>query len=94
MPAISRVGKWVVRAYVHVHALIHTHSRRINNILASHIPASSAKSRADLERYLHYFNRYANHGQSARLATQFQERTEKKMEEMQQTVYNDVFSSA
>lgn len=42
-----------------------------------------AKSRAQLERYLHYFNRYANHEQSAKLANDFYLRTEKKMEEMQ-----------
>jgi ariadne-1 len=43
------------------------------------------KSRAQLNRYLHYFNRYANHDQSAKLANQFYYRTEKKMEEMQLT---------
>lgn len=44
-----------------------------------------AKSRASLERYLHYFNRYANHEQSARLDRDLYKRTEKKMEEMQLT---------
>jgi len=42
-----------------------------------------AKSRVLLERYLHYFNRYANHEQSAKLANDFYQRTEKMMEEMQ-----------
>ncbi|PWN32169.1 putative ariadne-1 protein [Meira miltonrushii] len=42
-----------------------------------------AKSRASLERYLHYFNRFANHDQSARLDRDLYKRTEKKMEEMQ-----------
>ena len=46
---------------------------------------SQAKSRQQLERYLHYFNRYANHEQSAKLANEFYNRTEKKMEEMQLT---------
>ncbi|OZJ02985.1 E3 ubiquitin-protein ligase dbl4 [Bifiguratus adelaidae] len=44
-----------------------------------------AKSRASLERYLHYYNRFANHEQSAKLDRDLYYRTEKKMEEMQQT---------
>ncbi|KAJ3032677.1 hypothetical protein HDV00_007275 [Rhizophlyctis rosea] len=44
---------------------------------------SQAKSRAALERYLHYYNRYANHEQSAKLDKDLYEKTEKKMEEMQ-----------
>ncbi|PWZ00334.1 hypothetical protein BCV70DRAFT_226900 [Testicularia cyperi] len=46
---------------------------------------SQAKSRASLERYLHYFNRFANHEQSAKLDRDLYGRTEKKMEEMQTT---------
>ncbi|KAN0065115.1 hypothetical protein ACQY0O_001612 [Thecaphora frezii] len=46
---------------------------------------SQAKSRASLERYLHYFNRFANHEQSAKLDRDLYGRTEKKMEEMQLT---------
>ncbi|KAK9721206.1 hypothetical protein K7432_003600 [Basidiobolus ranarum] len=44
-----------------------------------------ADSRATLERYLHYYNRYANHEQSAKLDREMYSKTEKKMEEMQQT---------
>ncbi|KAG9286773.1 hypothetical protein G9A89_012323 [Geosiphon pyriformis] len=44
-----------------------------------------AKSRASLERYLHYYNRFANHEQSAKLDRELYLKTEKKMEEMQQT---------
>lgn len=46
---------------------------------------AQAKSRASLERYLHYFNRFANHEQSARLDRDLYSRTEKKMEKMQVT---------
>jgi ariadne-1 len=46
---------------------------------------SQARSRQQLERYLHYYNRYANHDQSAHLDKELHSRTEKKMEEMQQT---------
>lgn len=44
-----------------------------------------AKSRQALARYLHYYNRYANHEQSAKLDKELYEKTEKKMEEMQKT---------
>jgi len=44
-----------------------------------------SKSRASLERYLHYYNRWANHEQSAKLTKGLYLQTEKKMEEMQVT---------
>ncbi|KAK8853178.1 hypothetical protein IAR55_003880 [Kwoniella newhampshirensis] len=44
---------------------------------------TQAKSRASLERYLHYFNRWANHEHSAKLDAEFYRKTEKKMEQMQ-----------
>ena len=43
-----------------------------------------AKSRAALDRYLFYFNRYANHEQSLKLDKELYLKTNKKMEEMQQ----------
>jgi len=46
---------------------------------------AQAKSRASLERYLHYYNRWANHEQSAKLSLELYGKTEKKMEEMQIT---------
>lgn len=44
---------------------------------------ATSKSRASLERYLHYYNRYANHEQSAKLEKDVYARIEKKMEEIQ-----------
>lgn len=44
-----------------------------------------AKSRQSLERYLHYYNRYANHEQSARLDKDLYLKTEKKMTMLQST---------
>ncbi|KAI8843664.1 hypothetical protein BC829DRAFT_446168 [Chytridium lagenaria] len=44
---------------------------------------SQAKSRQALERYLHYYNRFANHEQSAKLDRDLHTKTELKMEEMQ-----------
>ncbi|KAI8611769.1 hypothetical protein BC830DRAFT_1068454 [Chytriomyces sp. MP71] len=46
---------------------------------------NQAKSRAALERYLHYFNRYANHEQSAKLDKELSEKIEVKMQEMQKS---------
>ncbi|KAI5776894.1 hypothetical protein EDC01DRAFT_719912 [Geopyxis carbonaria] len=42
-----------------------------------------AKSRASLERYLHYYNRYANHDHSAKLDKDLYVKTEKKMSMLQ-----------
>lgn len=44
---------------------------------------AQAKSRKSLERYLHYYNRYANHEQSARLDKDIANKTEKKMVSLQ-----------
>ncbi|THG97854.1 hypothetical protein EW026_g4229 [Hermanssonia centrifuga] len=46
---------------------------------------AQSKSRASLERYLHYYNRWANHEQSAKLSMELYAKTEKKMDEMQMT---------
>ncbi|CAG7854728.1 E3 ubiquitin-protein ligase dbl4 {ECO:0000250/UniProtKB:P36113, ECO:0000305} {ECO:0000250/UniProtKB:P36113}; AltName: Full=DNA-break-localizing protein 4 {ECO:0000303/PubMed:23628481}; AltName: Full=Histone E3 ligase 1 {ECO:0000250/UniProtKB:P36113} [Serendipita indica DSM 11827] len=46
---------------------------------------AQSKSRISLERYLHYYNRWANHEQSAKLSAELYVKTEKKMEEMQLT---------
>ncbi|KZS98666.1 hypothetical protein SISNIDRAFT_472483 [Sistotremastrum niveocremeum HHB9708] len=46
---------------------------------------AQSRSRASLERYLHYYNRWANHEQSAKLTVDLYAKTEKKMEEMQIT---------
>ncbi|KAL2111366.1 hypothetical protein VUR80DRAFT_10212 [Thermomyces stellatus] len=44
---------------------------------------AQAKSRVSLERYLHYYNRYANHEQSARLDRDIAQKAEKKMVQLQ-----------
>lgn len=44
---------------------------------------AQARSRVSLERYLHYYNRYANHEQSARLDKDIAQKTEKKMVQLQ-----------
>lgn len=45
---------------------------------------AQAQSRKALERYLHYHTRFANHQQSARLDKQLYQKTERKMEIIQQ----------
>ena len=44
---------------------------------------AQTKSRHSLERYLHYYNRYANHEQSAKLDKDLYIKTEKKMTSLQ-----------
>ena len=44
---------------------------------------TQAKSRQSLERYLHYYNRYANHEQSAKLDKDLYLKTDKKMRNLQ-----------
>ena len=44
---------------------------------------AQARSRQSLERYLHYYNRYANHEQSAKLDKDLYLKTEKKMMNLQ-----------
>ncbi|EHL00868.1 putative protein ariadne-1 [Glarea lozoyensis 74030] len=44
---------------------------------------AQAKSRVSLERYLHYYNRYANHEQSAKLDKDIYNKTERKMTQLQ-----------
>lgn len=44
---------------------------------------AQAKSRQSLERYLHYYNRYANHEQSGKLEKEHYAKTEKKMTNLQ-----------
>jgi ariadne-1 len=46
---------------------------------------AQTKSRHSLERYLHYYNRYANHEQSAKLDKDIYIKTEKKMTSLQTT---------
>lgn len=46
---------------------------------------AQARSRQSLERYLHYYNRYANHEQSAKLDRDIFVKTQKKMSLLQST---------
>lgn len=61
------------------------HCNRYDEKAGSDARDSQTKSRLSLERYLFYFNRFANHEQSARLDRELYWRIEKKMDEMQAT---------
>jgi len=54
---------------------------------------AQAKSRQSLERYLHYYNRYANHEQSAKLDRDIYIKTEKKMQQLQNTTGTSIYFS-
>ncbi|KAJ2583163.1 hypothetical protein GGH95_001149 [Coemansia sp. RSA 1836] len=56
---------------------------RFNEDSSKNARDSVSKSRAMLERYLHYYTRYNNHEQSVKLARQLLATTEKNMEHMQ-----------
>eukprot|EP01136_Pigoraptor_vietnamica_P020831 Opistho-1_new@70266 len=56
---------------------------RFNEADALGARENQAKSRASLDRYLHYYNRYANHDNSQKLEKVLDQKVEKKMEEMQ-----------
>ncbi|KAJ1983073.1 hypothetical protein H4R34_001495 [Dimargaris verticillata] len=58
---------------------------RFNERSSQQARSAQEKSRAALQRYLHYYGRYANHEHSAQLDHQLYLKTEKKMEKMQRT---------
>lgn len=76
---------WICSAPWEEHGRNWYHCNRYNEKEGIDARDAQAKSRASLERYLHYFNRYANHEQSARLDRQLYQRIEKKMEDIQLT---------
>ncbi|KAF9276671.1 hypothetical protein BGZ68_009850 [Mortierella alpina] len=58
---------------------------RFEDTLSPDVQDQKAKSRASLERYLHYYNRFTNHEHSANLDQDLYVQTEKTMEDMQRT---------
>jgi ariadne-1 len=48
----------------------------------------AARAKAELDRYLHYYKRYANHEQSGRLAVRNQSLTESRMVALQESLVN------
>ncbi|KAI9322880.1 hypothetical protein BX666DRAFT_1899160 [Dichotomocladium elegans] len=76
---------WVCMGPWSEHGTSWYNCNRYDERSSSEARENQTQSRASLERYLHYYNRYANHEQSARLDQDLYAKTEKKMEEMQQT---------
>ncbi|KAF9163293.1 hypothetical protein BGX20_001374 [Mortierella sp. AD010] len=76
---------WVCLGPWSEHGSVWYNCNRFEETSSTEARDQQAKSRASLERYLHYYNRFANHEQSARLDQNLYLKTEKKMEEMQRT---------
>ncbi|SAM02395.1 hypothetical protein [Absidia glauca] len=76
---------WVCMGPWSEHGTSWYNCNRFDERSSSEARESQTQSRLSLERYLHYYNRYANHEQSAKLDQDLYQKTEKKMEEMQQT---------
>lgn len=76
---------WVCMADWTTHGTAWYNCNRFDEKAGIQARDAQAKSRAILERYLHYFNRWANHEQSAKLDKELYMKTEKKMQEMQAT---------
>lgn len=47
--------------------------------------SDAARAKAELDRYLHYYQRYHNHHKAQQFAEQQQEQTEKKMIQLQES---------
>ncbi|KAF9108747.1 hypothetical protein BGX27_008247 [Mortierella sp. AM989] len=76
---------WVCMGPWSEHGTVWYNCNRFEETNGSNARNQQEKSRASLERYLHYYNRFANHEQSAKLDHNLYLKTEKKMEEMQRT---------
>lgn len=76
---------WVCMGVWSEHGTSWYNCNRFEERSGSEARDAQAKSRQSLERYLHYYNRYANHEQSAKLDKDIYLRTEKKMTQLQST---------
>lgn len=76
---------WVCIGPWNIHGTSYFNCNRYDEQKGLHARDEQTKSRMSLERYLHYYNRYANHEQSARLDRELYNRVEKKMTQMQVT---------
>ncbi|KAI9309327.1 hypothetical protein BJ944DRAFT_173160 [Cunninghamella echinulata] len=76
---------WVCMGPWSEHGTSWYNCNRFDERSSSEARENQTQSRLSLERYLHYYNRYANHEQSAKLDQDLYQKTEKKMEDMQQT---------
>ncbi|KAJ2799196.1 hypothetical protein H4R21_003636 [Coemansia helicoidea] len=74
---------WVCMGPWSEHGQSYYNCNRFDDDASKNARDSVSKSRAMLERYLHYFTRYNNHEQSARLARKLLAATEKNMEQIQ-----------
>lgn len=74
---------WICMGLWSEHGTSWYNCNRFEEKSGSEARTAQARSRASLERYLHYYNRYANHEQSAKLDKDLYLKTEKKMTSLQ-----------
>ncbi|KAJ1932630.1 hypothetical protein FBU59_006306, partial [Linderina macrospora] len=74
---------WVCMGPWSEHQQAYYQCNRFNEDSSKNARDSISKSRALLERYLHYYSRYSNHERSAKLTVRLLNATETNMEQMQ-----------
>ncbi|KAJ2787329.1 hypothetical protein GGI15_000813 [Coemansia interrupta] len=74
---------WVCMGSWAEHGQHYYNCNRFNEESSKEARDSISETRAQLERYIHYFTRYNNHEQSAKLARKLLATTEKNMEQLQ-----------
>lgn len=72
-----------IKSTVFNHFILRYHCNRFNENDAKAARDAQAKSRAALERYLFYCNRYINHLKSKNMESKLYEMAEHKMQELQ-----------
>ncbi|KAI9216388.1 hypothetical protein BC828DRAFT_393664 [Blastocladiella britannica] len=76
---------WICSGPWEKHGTSYYNCNLFNDKDASSARDAQAKSRMALERYLHYYNRYANNEQSAKLSLEHMNKTEQRMTQMQES---------
>lgn len=74
---------WVCMGEWKAHGRNYYNCARYDDTSSQNARSQQEKSRAELERYLHYYNRYANHQQSLRLDKETFKKIERKMKDLQ-----------
>lgn len=74
---------WVCMGDWKAHGRNYYNCSRFDDSNSQNARSKQEKSRAELERYLHYYNRYANHLQSLKLDKETFRKIEKKMKDLQ-----------
>lgn len=76
---------WICMGDWSLHGTSYYNCSRYNEADAKTARSEQDKSRAELKRYLHYYNRYVNHQNSLKLDRETFEQMQKKMKQLQDT---------